>query len=96
MFSISRNLKLSKELKFSAKKKYEELKDNYFEEQQGHAYTSGVKSSWDIDFNEFDEEESAIIFSENWVKDNDDFKARFIFNTSTFIELMKKGRMNLD
>lgn len=65
MFSISRNLKLSKELKFSAKKIYEELKDNYFEEQQAHTYISGVKSSWDIDFKEVDEEESAIIFSEN-------------------------------
>ncbi|MDE8083273.1 hypothetical protein PT125_08105 [Erysipelothrix rhusiopathiae] len=41
------------------------MKDNYFEEQQSHAYTSGVKSSWDIDFKEFDEEESAIIFIKN-------------------------------
>ena len=65
LFSISRNLKLSKELKFSAKKKYEELKDNYFEKQQGHAHTARVKSSWDVEFKEFDEEEFAIIFSEN-------------------------------
>lgn len=72
------------------------MKDNYFEEQQVHAHTPGVKSSWNIDFKEFDEKESAIIFTENWVKDNDGFKARFIFNTLNFIELMKKGRMNID
>ncbi|MDE8290644.1 hypothetical protein [Erysipelothrix rhusiopathiae] len=96
LLSISRNLKLNKELKFSAKKKYEELNDNNFEEQQGHVYRFGVKSSWDIDFKEFDKEETTIIFSEKWVKENDDFKTRFVFNTSNFIELMNKGRMNLD
>lgn len=96
LLSISTNLKLSKELKFSAKKKYEELNGNYFEEHQGHAYTFGIASSWNIGFKEYDEEKRTLLFSEKWVKENDDFKIRFIFNTSTFIELMNGGRMSLD
>lgn len=96
LLSISRNMELNTEIKYLAKKKYEEINDNYFEKNTGFSYTFGVTSSPYIEYKKYDARNKTMILSDKWVKENDDFKTRFIFNTSTFLEFMNKGRLRLD
>lgn len=96
LLSISRNLNLSNELKYLADKKYEQINNSFFEENRGNLYSFSVASSRDITFKEIDVDKKTLLLSEEWVEKHDDFKIRFIYNASTFVELMNRGRMNLD
>lgn len=96
LISISKNLNLSPKIKFLADQKYKELNDNFFKNNKGYSFNYGVSNSSKVTFKDYDEKNNIILLGDSWVNDNDDFKTRFIYNCSTFIELISNGRINLD